>query len=199
MSTMPTSGRTRATRVAILPRPLAPISTIRKRVCSVTSSMVIGAPTSLLNEPRGATVSPARSQMARSRFLVVVLPLEPVTAITWSRPRARTWATTSEARAPSARTTSGTTIWLTGRSRGLSTSSSAAPACWAAGAKAWPSVTSPGLATKMEPFVTSRESVCTDPSTTVSSVSVPCRCSTPETTVLMWWSVRAIIYSQPAS
>jgi hypothetical protein len=35
---------------------------------------VIGAPTWLLNDPAGATVGPSASRIARSRFLVVVLP-----------------------------------------------------------------------------------------------------------------------------
>ena len=52
--------------------------------------MVMGAPTSLLNEARAATVGPTRSSTVRSRFLVVVLPFDPVTPTMRSLPSART-------------------------------------------------------------------------------------------------------------
>ena len=73
----------------------------------------MGAPTSLLNEARAATVGPTRSSIARSRFLVVVLPFDPVTPTMRSLPSARTRRTTSVARAPSASTESATTTWGT--------------------------------------------------------------------------------------
>ena len=78
MSTTPTSGSTRPARRAISPGALAPNSLTRYRVSYVTRSIVSGAPTSLLNDACGDTVSPTGSRMRASRFFVVVLPLEPV-------------------------------------------------------------------------------------------------------------------------
>ncbi len=73
-----------------------------------------GAPTSLLNDLTGATVSPSPSRMRARKFFVVVLPLDPVIPMMRREPPARTRATTSLASSPSAATASATTIWLTG-------------------------------------------------------------------------------------
>ena len=167
LSTMPTSGVTIEMSWAISPMALAPISTIWNFVSFVTLSISVGAPTLLLNEPNGATVAPSGSRMARSMFFVVVLPFEPVTATTRSSPRARTRATTSRASAPIATTPFATITWLTGRSSSRSAITTTAPASTAAGANRCPSVTSPGIAKKIDPGLTLRESVSTDPPTMV--------------------------------
>ena len=67
---------------ATWPTPREPISRTRKRVCSVACSTVSGRPTSVLNDPAGATVGPRCSSRAAIRSLVEVLPEEPVTATT---------------------------------------------------------------------------------------------------------------------
>ena len=120
LSTTPTSGSRHARRAGRSRRCRSRPSRRRGTACRASSSsIVIGAPTSLLNEARGATVGPSRSRIARSRFFVVVLPFDPVTPTILRSPRARTRATTSVARAPSATTASSTTICGTGRSSGV--------------------------------------------------------------------------------
>ena len=85
---------------AISPTPLAPISTTRYSVSSSIPSIVIGAPTWLLNEPRGATVGALaledRAQQVLGRGLAVRAGDRRRPA---ARPRARTRATTIRARA----------------------------------------------------------------------------------------------------
>ena len=163
LSTTEMSGVAIATSRAISPSWLAPISTTRYSVCSSTRSIEIGAPTWLLNDPCGATVGPSASSTARSRFLVVVLPLEPVIATIRSFPAARTRSTTSRAMAARAATPSGTISCGTATSSARSATTSAAPASTAAGANRCPSVSSPGRAKNTEPAPTSRESVSTVP------------------------------------
>ncbi len=135
LSTTPMSGRAMRTRRVISPMPLAPISATRNSVSSVTSSIVMGAPTSLLNDARGAMVGPTCSRIDRSRFLVVVLPFDPVMPTIFRCPFERTLAMTSVASAPSATTVSTTTSCGTGRSSSWSTTTSAAPFSTACGAK----------------------------------------------------------------
>ncbi len=197
-STMPTSGRAIRTSRAISPTPDAPISATRNRVSAASSSIVTGAPTSLLNEARAATVGPTRSSTARSRFFVVVLPFDPVTPTMRRSPAARTRATTSVASAPSASTVSATTTCGTARSSTCSTTSRAAPCCAAIGANRWPSSNSPRLAKNTSPGAISRESVVTAPATTVSAAaSVPSRCSVPPTAEAISARVSAIMRPSP--
>ena len=170
LSTTEMSGVAIATSRAISPSWLAPISTTRYSVCSSTRSIEIGAPTWLLNDPCGATVGPSASSTARSRFLVVVLPLEPVIATIRSFPRS------GRARRPAApwrpgprrRRARSTAAPRTSTARSATTS--AAPASTAAGANRCPSVSSPGRAKNTEPAPTRRESVSTVPETTVRVV-----------------------------
>ena len=181
MRTAPMSGVTRPASRAIIPPWSAPNSLTRNRVASVTRSIVSGAPTSLLKEFRGATVSPSSWRIRWTRFLVVVLPFEPVIPTTRRSPAARTRATTVRARSASAWTTSGTMICEICASTRCSVSASAAPASAAAPTKRCPSVTSPGFATKMSPRPISRESVSTAPATVVSPVSPRAGSSVPPT------------------
>ena len=59
---------------------------------------------------------------------------------------------------------------------------------------------SPGFAKKMEPAVTSRESVCESPETVVAGVeSVGPKTSLPAVAAAISSRVRSIIYSHPAS
>ena len=87
-------------RRAISPTWLAPISTIRNSRVVVDAEHRDRRADVVVERSGGATVGPSASRIARSRFLVVVLPFEPVIAATRSRPRARTRATTRRARPP---------------------------------------------------------------------------------------------------
>ena len=139
---------------------LAPISTTRKRVSSSTASIEIGAPTWLLNEPRGATVGPdALEQTPRSRFFVVVLPFEPVMPTTEGASGADPGDHGAREGA-SAATPSATMICGTSTSTGVRRRRARRPPAAASAANRWPSVE---LARQGEedrsPRATSRESV----------------------------------------
>ena len=145
---------------AMWPRPRAPSSSTRYRVRSSARSTVSGCPSSLLNEPGGATVGPSRSATWASRSLVVVLPDEPVIAaiVSWGRR-----STTARASGASAACTSGTTS--AGTPAGRLVSAATAPADTAAAAKSCPSARSPGSAANSAPGPASRESMTTGPVT----------------------------------
>ena len=64
------------------PRWRAPISNIQNLVLASHCKRVIGVPSSLLKLPCGATVLPTDSKICCNKSLVVVLPCEPVIAIT---------------------------------------------------------------------------------------------------------------------
>ncbi len=64
-------------------------------------STVHGRPSSLLNDPGGATVGPSGASTAASRSFVEVFPELPVTPTTVSPGRARTACAASRASAPS--------------------------------------------------------------------------------------------------
>src|SRR5690606_22715471 len=83
-----TSGVTRPASRSIWRGASAPNSHTRNSVVSVTRSIVSGAPTALLYDATGATVSPSSDRIARSMFFVVVLPLDPVIPTIFRRPRA---------------------------------------------------------------------------------------------------------------
>ena len=96
------------------PTPRAPISATSTRVCGSRRSAVIGSPTSVLNDPSGASVRPYAGSTWASRSFVLVLPDEPVTpTTTTSGSRSRT----ARARRPSAATVSSTTTHGTSSSR----------------------------------------------------------------------------------
>ena len=85
---------------------------------------VYGCPSSLLNEPGGATVGPSRTAIWAIRSLVVVLPDEPVSPITVS---AGSRSTTVRASRPIASSVSPTsTIGTPGTSRVPSTATAPA-------------------------------------------------------------------------
>ena len=168
------SGRAIATSRAISPTPLAPISTIRYRVSASIRSIVIGAPTSLLKDPGGATVAPCSLRMAASRFLVVVLPFEPVMPTILSVPARRTRATTSRGQIRERDDPVGDDdLRQLDVELALDDQQRAPRDRRASGAKRCPSVTSPGIATKTEPGPTSRESVSTDPDTVTPAMRPP--------------------------
>ncbi len=73
---------------------------------SSARSTVHGWPSSLLNDPGGATTVPARSRTARIRSLVDVLPDDPVMPTT-VRPSSISPVTDADASAASAASTAG--------------------------------------------------------------------------------------------
>src|SRR5829696_6314591 len=105
LTTTPTDGRARRARAAMWPGPRAPISTTTARVPGSIRVRVRGRPTSLLNDAWLATVATVVARAAASRSLVVVLPLDPVTATTVAAERPRT-AVPRAARAASGSATS---------------------------------------------------------------------------------------------
>ena len=120
----------------------------------------------------GATVGPTVLKIARSKFLVVVLPFEPVMPITLMLPALRTLASTADASLASARTTSLTKIWgwSAAASTKRSTTAATAPALAALATNKCPSVISPGLAKNRDPGPTNLESVSTEPVTIASAL-----------------------------
>jgi hypothetical protein len=82
LSTSPIRGGTAAASRAMCPGPRAENSSTRWRVPVWARSAVQGRPSSLLNDPGGATVAPSGASTAASRSLVEVLPELPVTPTT---------------------------------------------------------------------------------------------------------------------
>ncbi len=128
-STTPIRGRAIWQSWAMWPTPRAEFSSTRYRVPAVARSTVYGWPSSLLNDPGGATVGPSRDRSWASRSLVEVFPEEPVTPTT-TRPGSR--SSTACASSASAASTSGTTT--AGTQTGRAASTAAAPAATAAAA-----------------------------------------------------------------
>ncbi len=153
LSSTPIVGEVMPHRYAMCPTPRAPISSTRVRVDSSASSTVSGSPTSVLNDPAGATTGPRCATTAAIKSFVLVFPEEPVTATTsrWGRR-----SITARASDPSASTESSTTI--VGTPVGRSPSTPAAPAAAASAAKSCPSTRSPTMATYSCPGWISRES-----------------------------------------
>ena len=114
---------------------------------------VIGVPSSLLKLPCGATVLPTDSKICCNKSLVVVLPCEPVIAITVKSGKA---SRTCEANLFSAANTSFTTMQRF--AEGSVTSANTAPLANAASIYLWPSAFSPFRARKIEPEVALFES-----------------------------------------
>lgn len=90
---------------AIWPTPRADSSSTRNRVVSSARKAVHGWPSSLLNEPGGATTGPSSASTAASRSLVEVLPEEPVTPTTVKPPAATNRSTLARASFASADST----------------------------------------------------------------------------------------------
>ena len=140
-----------------------PISTTTKRVSGSAESSVLGTPSSLFWLPAVATTEPCAASTSRTRFLVVVLPVDPVMPITVPR----TCPRHARARSVRAAAVSGTSMTaapisaasvLVASSSGRATRAPKAPARRAAATKSWPSTRSPGRATYSHPGCTSRES-----------------------------------------
>src|SRR4051794_3489849 len=81
-STSAISGRATRQEASRSPTCRAPISRTRYSVAVSARSTVSGRPSSLLKEPKVATVRPAAASTWASRSLVLVLPCEPVSATT---------------------------------------------------------------------------------------------------------------------
>ena len=104
LSTTPIRGCATWHSAAMCPRPRAESSSTRWRVAASARSAVQGRPSSLLNDPGGATVGPSGARTAASRSFVDVLPELPVTPTT-VRPASLSTATLCAAsRASAART-----------------------------------------------------------------------------------------------
>ena len=150
--TIPHSGRTNEHSDSICRSPRMPISTTTLRVSASAASSVFGTPSSLFWLPRVAVTLPAQESTSRTRFLVVVLPFEPVRPTTRPRKRQRhararsvmafCASSTSKIAAPSSCTRA--TI-SSGSAR--VTSTQRAPAETAARTKSCPSTRSPASAT----------------------------------------------------
>ena len=173
LTTTPTSGRAIPHRYRMCPGPREPISRTRNRVRSSAWSTVCGRPSSLLNDPGGATTAAPGNAAASNcavRSLVVVLPDEPVMPTTV---RSGSRSRTARASRPIAVSASATMIMGT-PSTGRVPITAVAPASWAAPAKSCPSTFPPGNATNSAPGPTRRESNSTVPVTTVAG-SAPSR------------------------
>ena len=101
LSTTPIRGGTAAASPAMCRGPLAAYSSTRCRVVASARSAVQGRPSSLLNEPGGATVGPSGARTAARRSLVEVFPELPVTPTTVVPGSARTAWPASRASAAS--------------------------------------------------------------------------------------------------
>ena len=140
-----------------------PISTTTNSVSALASNSVRGTPSSLFWFALVATVLKVVERTSRTRFFVVVLPIDPVSAMTlpckWPRqPRAssvkaRAVSSTRRMAAPSA-------FAVSSAASGSSciTNTATAPERRAPSTKSWPSTRSPGKATYTKPGFTSRES-----------------------------------------
>ena len=87
--TAATVGRAMSASAAISPGRLVPISSATARWAAVSWSTVSGRPHWLLKTPPGLSTGPSAPSTPAIISLVVVLPLEPVTAATGSVKRAR--------------------------------------------------------------------------------------------------------------
>ena len=173
--TTPQWGRTNEHSCAIWPAPRMPISTTTASVSGSAAKSVLGTPSSLFWLPFVATTVCAAASTSRTRFFVVVLPVEPVMPIT--RPlrcprhsRAKSVMAcavsgTSMTAAPSSRASASTS-----EGSGCMTSAHTAPARRAAATKSWPSTRSPGSATYASPGFTSRESQARPVASTRASI-----------------------------
>ena len=150
--TIPQSGRTKEHSESICPSPRMPISTTTLRVSASAASSVFGTPSSLFWLPRVAVTLPAHASTSRTRFLVVVLPFEPVrpTIRPCKRPRhtrARSVMATCASSTRRIAAPSSCTRATTSSGRDRVTSTQRAPAETAARTKSCPSTRSPASAT----------------------------------------------------
>ena len=159
--TTPIFGRAMAASWAISPPTYIPISSTAASCSGPIRSTVSGRPISLLALPSLFRVTNRSARTAAMASLVEVLAMLPVTPTTSGEKRRRQAAAT----ACRPRSVSGTTIAdAAPRASSASPSGSsetrraAAPSARAAPMKRWPSVRSPGRATKRFPGRTSRES-----------------------------------------
>ena len=151
LTMMPHSGRTYPHSCLIWPMPRMPISTTTAPSSAEADRTVLGTPSSLFWLPEVAVTEKPADSTSRTRFFVVVLPLEPVRPMTRppSLPRQK------RARSTSARWVSETFTMAAPASRAASAASGlgscatrahTAPERMAAATNAWPSTRSPGRA-----------------------------------------------------
>ncbi|CAB4872750.1 unannotated protein [freshwater metagenome] len=197
LRTTPIRGGASLASSAMWPIPRADSSRARKSVSASARRAVHGCPSSLLNDPGGATTDPSGRSTAEMRSFVDVLPDDPVTPTTVRSWRAVSSSTDSRANAPSAVSTAapapsgscssaiarlecgaGRTT-TAGTPTGRAARTTAAPAATASAACSWPSTLAPGRARKTLPGVTLRESNSTGPAT--STVGSATSCSSPPT------------------
>ena len=163
----PVHARGRARRPP-WPRPACPRRPARPgAACSSGASGVVNEPVSVPITPVG---QPARSRIAASRWVVVVLPFVPVTPTIVSRPDG--WPPERGGDGPDRQPGVGHDQLghrrrRAGRSRRWSTRSADAPAATASGAKRWPSTCSPRMQQYRSRGATTRESRAI-PATTVA-------------------------------
>src|SRR5215208_1789615 len=191
LTTTPTDGRARRARAAMWPGPRAPISTTTASVSGSIRVRVRGRPTSLLNDAWLATTRRVVPRTAASRSLVVVLPLEPVTATTAAADR----SLTAVPRAARAASGSGTSTRGPAKTVPSWARVAAAPASAAAAANRLPSVRLPGRATNSSPAATLRESTWTPCTTASGSAST----SRPPVTSAISFKVSGITRQPPAT
>ena len=190
LRTTPIRGGAISASAAMWPRPRADISSTRNRVSASARSAVHGCPSSLLNDPGGATTDPSGDSTAASRSFVDVLPDDPVTPTTVSPDSVVSRSTLARASLPSAASTaapdpsrscsrasaplpdvpSGSTT-IAGTPTGRAASTATAPAATAPAAWSWPSTRAPGSARNRPPEVILRESNSTVPETVADGSS----------------------------
>ena len=210
LSTTATDGGAIAASSAMLPGRRADISSTRKSVSDVARSTVHGWPSSLLNDPGGATTSPRGASTAAIRSLVDVLPDEPVMPTIVSPPATSSAATNDASRASPASTAApdpsvscSRTLATESVLRGLTTiagtptgraaTTATAPACTAALAWSCPSARAPGSARNRPPGVILRESNSTVPVTCSRAASAAeTSASSPPTISAIWATVKSI-------
>lgn len=179
---------------------------------AVARSTVQGCPSSLLNDPGGATTSPSGASTAATRSLVDVLPDDPVIPTMVSPPATSSAATaraslasaastaapdpsascSSTPASASAASTGGAT--MAGTPTGRAASTATAPAATADSAWSCPSVRAPGSARNNPPGPTARESNSTVPVTRRRAASgAVMSARVPPTMSAIWATVRSII------
>ena len=157
--TTPIAGFAIAARSAISPPTYMPISSTAASCSGPNRRTVSGSPISLFWLPSLLSVRRAVPRTAAIASLVDVLAMLPVTpTTTGSKRRRQPAATAPRAAAPSGTRTTVTSPSESGSASGRVTSTAAAPRRTASPRWAWPSVRSPGRATKSWPGDTRRES-----------------------------------------
>ena len=157
--TTPIEGRPIRARSAISPPTYMPISRTAASCSGPSFNTVSGSPTSLFWLPSFLSVRKRVPRTVAIASLADVLAMLPVTPTTSGSKRVRQPAATAWSAASASATRTTVTSPSEARSSGgRVTTSAAAPRATASDRKRWPSVRSPGSATKSCPGWTARES-----------------------------------------